>query len=92
MHASYTYTKTALDKDNSSFKYKPHLGEMGDFGSGARDIKDKARILLSHQKVRKLPKLPGRHVKRMLKTTRGSSHCPKEGQLQQQQKVMTAMD
>lgn len=49
-HAIYTYTETAQDK-NSSFKYKPHLGEMDDSGSWTRDIKDKDRIILSHQKV-----------------------------------------
>jgi len=92
MRAIYTYIKRAQDKDNSSFKYKPHLGEMEDFGYWARDIKEEARITLSHQKVRKLPKVLGCHVKRILKTTQGSSHRPEEGQFQQQQKVMTAMD
>ena len=92
MHSIYTYTKLAQDKDNSSFKHKPHLGEMEDSRSRTRNIKDKARIILSHQKARKLSKLLGSHVKRTERTTQGSSHRPKEGQFQQQQKVMITMD
>lgn len=82
MHAIYTYAETAQDK-NGSFKYKPHLGEMNDSGFWTRDIKDTDRIILSLQKALLITCYQnyggGCCIKRTQKTTRGSSHCPKEG-------------
>lgn len=52
--------------------HKPHLEEMDDSGSWTGDIKDKARIIWSHEKARELSKLLGSHVKKHRRQLEGA--------------------